>query len=53
MNMVFEKIGYETPPIIDCENINSWLVLFKLYLSQRYWQNEALEMRVPVNESES
>ena len=52
MNMVFESIGYETAPMVDCENINSWLVLFKLHMSQRYRQNEVLEMRIPVNESE-
>ena len=53
MNMVFVRIGYETAPMVDCENINSSLGLFKLYLSQRYGQIEVLEMRVPVHESES
>ena len=51
--MVFESIGYETAPIVNCENINNWLVLFKQYLSPpHHGQIEALEMRVPINESE-
>ena len=50
--MVFESIGYDTAPIVDCENINNWLVLFKQYLSPHHGQTKVLEMRVPVNESE-
>ena len=44
---------YENAPVVDCKNINNWLVLFKLYLSQRYGQNKILEMRVRLDESES
>ena len=50
--MVFESIGYETAPLVDCENINIWLLLFKQYLSSHHGQNGVLEMRLPVNESE-
>ena len=51
--MVFESIGYETAPMVDCENFNNWSVLFKLYLSHCHGQIEVLEVRVPVNKSES
>ena len=53
MNIVFESIGYETAPIVDCENINNWLVLFKQYVSPRHGHKLVLAMRVPVNEPES
>ena len=51
MNMVFESIGYETAPIVDCENINNWLVSFKQNLSQDRGLNEVLEMKITMNES--
>ena len=51
--MVFESIGYKTAPIVDCENINTWFLLFKQYLNPHQGHNKVLEMQVPVNESES
>ena len=50
--MVFESIGYETASIVDCKNLNNWSVLFKQYVSPRHGQNEVLERRVHVKETE-
>ena len=39
--------------MVDCENINKWLALFKQYLNPRHGHSEVLAMQVPVIKLES
>ena len=49
--MVLESIGYGPATIVDCENINTWFVLFKQFLIPNQGLNEVLEIQIPENKS--